>query len=191
MVKLKSEEEFKEAIEDIEDLTAYIRDLNSFLPIAVGSVSATGKIIDVNRAFEELTGYEPLKIIGESLRNIFLEKEEIDRIEQELTKLKIIRNRELTLTSKEGSQILVNLSFSAREDKKGNIFGYFVSLTDITELKKLQEKLEEKVSERTKELQAKVEELEKFHQLAVGRELRIVELKEEIKKLKTKSTRKK
>jgi len=44
--------------------------------------------------------------------------------------------------------------------------------------------LEEKVKERTKELQEKVEELEKFHRLAVGRELKMVELKKEIKKLR-------
>lgn len=44
--------------------------------------------------------------------------------------------------------------------------------------------LEEKVKERTKELREKIEELEKFHKLAVGRELKMIELKEEIKKLK-------
>jgi len=52
------------------------------------------------------------------------------------------------------------------------------------ELKELAESLEEKVKERTKELQERLDELEKFHRLTVGRELKMVELKEEIKKLR-------
>jgi HAMP domain-containing protein len=52
------------------------------------------------------------------------------------------------------------------------------------ELRELAESLEEKVKERTKELQGKVEELERFHKLAVGRELKMVELKKEIENLK-------
>jgi len=45
--------------------------------------------------------------------------------------------------------------------------------------------LEERVEERTRELQEKIEELEKFQKAAVGRELKMIELKKEIKKLKT------
>jgi Amt family ammonium transporter len=59
------------------------------------------------------------------------------------------------------------------------------------ELEELNKALEEKVKERTKELQEKtielqkrVAELEEFHRLAVGRELKMIELKEEIKRLK-------
>ena len=49
--------------------------------------------------------------------------------------------------------------------------------------KEEKERLESMVRQRTKELQAKVEELEKFHKLAVGRELKMIELKEKIKEL--------
>lgn len=52
------------------------------------------------------------------------------------------------------------------------------------ELRELTEKLEDKVRERTRELEKKILELEKFQKLAVGRELKIIELKKEIEKLK-------
>jgi len=52
------------------------------------------------------------------------------------------------------------------------------------ELENLTEELEGKVKERTKKLEEKMEELEKFNKLAVGRELKMVELKEEVEKLK-------
>ncbi len=46
------------------------------------------------------------------------------------------------------------------------------------ELEEMAEGLEDKVKERTKELQERIEELERFHKLTVGRELKMVELKE-------------
>ncbi|MDD5032163.1 MAG: HAMP domain-containing protein [Patescibacteria group bacterium] len=52
------------------------------------------------------------------------------------------------------------------------------------ELKRLTEELEGKVKERTKELQERVNELERFHELTVGREIKMIELKEKIKELK-------
>lgn len=51
------------------------------------------------------------------------------------------------------------------------------------ELEEFAKTLEEKVRERTKELQDRLRELEKFHQLTIGRELKMVELKKEIKRL--------
>lgn len=51
------------------------------------------------------------------------------------------------------------------------------------ELADLNKRLEGKVEERTKELQERMEQLEKFNRLAVGRELKMVELKKEIGKL--------
>jgi len=47
--------------------------------------------------------------------------------------------------------------------------------------------LERKVEERTKELQERIGDLEKFHKITVGRELKMIKLKEEIEKLKGKT----
>lgn len=51
------------------------------------------------------------------------------------------------------------------------------------ELEELAKNLEGQVKQRTKELQEKIQELEKFQKFAVGREIKMVELKEEIKRL--------
>ncbi|MFH1522912.1 MAG: HAMP domain-containing protein [Patescibacteria group bacterium] len=52
------------------------------------------------------------------------------------------------------------------------------------ELKDLSENLEEQVNERTTTLQEKMQELERFNKLAVGRELKMISLKKEIARLK-------
>jgi len=51
------------------------------------------------------------------------------------------------------------------------------------ELKSLTYSLDQQVKERTGELQERIDELEKFRKLTVGRELKMVELKKEIQKL--------
>ena len=48
----------------------------------------------------------------------------------------------------------------------------------------LNKNLEDEVQKRTTELKSKLLELKKFNKIAIGRELRMVELKEEIKRLK-------
>jgi len=52
------------------------------------------------------------------------------------------------------------------------------------ELEQLAANLDQQVKERTKELQERVKELERFQKLALGRELKMIELKKEIEKLK-------
>ncbi|MDF1498103.1 MAG: HAMP domain-containing protein [Patescibacteria group bacterium] len=51
-------------------------------------------------------------------------------------------------------------------------------------LKNLTDELDNKVKDRTKKLNKNIEELERFNNLAIDRELKMIELKKEIKKLK-------
>lgn len=53
----------------------------------------------------------------------------------------------------------------------------------VKELEELAQGLEEKVKKRTREIQKKVQELEKFQKFAVGREIKMVELKKKLKEL--------
>ncbi len=49
------------------------------------------------------------------------------------------------------------------------------------ELQELNEKLEEKVKKRTKKLQSRINDLEKFQRVTVGRELKMLDLKKQVK----------
>ena len=62
-------------------------------------------------------------------------------------------------------------------------------LRNMAETKKLYEKVkksESELTDKTTELETKVKELNRFNKLMIGRELQMVELKEQIKKLKNK-----
>ena len=189
--KSEWEKEIQDLKEDLGDLQKYIEEFTAFLPLAVCTSSPIGIIIDINKAFQNLTGFKEIEIIGKSLKTLFLEKEKLEKALEETFEKGVIRDRELTLLSKEKKEIPVNISLSTRKDASGNFIGYFLALSDITEMKQYREELEKRVKERTKELQERVDELERLQQITVGRELKMIELKEalkqaqdEIKKLK-------
>ena len=78
--------------------------------------------------------------------------------------------------------------------RDGTITHYLGYVLDITErkrseeeLNRLNEELETRVAERTAELEKKNAELERLNKLFVGRELRMIELKERIKELEKKT----
>jgi len=76
-----------------------------------------------------------------------------------------------------------------RQDELGNLFSSLNSMAEklkerTESLREEREGLAEKVAQKTRELQEKINDLEEFNKLTVGRELKMVELKEEIQKLK-------
>ncbi|MCK5281897.1 MAG: HAMP domain-containing protein [Nanoarchaeota archaeon] len=74
------------------------------------------------------------------------------------------------------------------KDETGQLASAFNQMTNdlkmsMVKLEKYSKELEKKVKERTKELEDKNMELEKFNKLAVGRELKMIELKKRINEL--------
>ena len=179
-----STKELEAVKRDLEDTLAYLRDLTFFLPIGFCSVSAVGVITDVNQSFLELSGYKEGEVIGLKISDVFGEKRDLEELIEKCVKENFIRDGELDLLDKQKNKIPVSVALSARKNEEGILFGYFFAVSDITERKRFQNMLEKKVKERTKELQIRIEELEKYHMLTVGRELKMIELKKEIESLK-------
>ena len=69
--------------------------------------------------------------------------------------------------------------YSQPREIEGKTAGRVWSFRDVTARKKAEEALRKN----RRELTARVQELEEFHDIAVGRELRMIELKKEIEQL--------
>ena len=184
MAKDEKEILFQRTIEDLRDLEEYIEEFSAFLPLAVCTVTPREIITNINRSFSELTDYKEIEIIGEEIEILFENKKKWKDLAEQILKGKLVKGEEMILISKGGKKIPVSISASLRKAEEGIIIGYFLAFFDITEIKKLREELEEKVKERTKELQERIDELERIQRLTVGRELKMIELKEEIEELK-------
>jgi hypothetical protein len=72
----------------------------------------------------------------------------------------------------DGTRTALEVFGSPIRDNSGNIWASLVSFQDITERKLAEE-----------EIKTKVAELERFNRLSVGRELRVIELKQKINEL--------
>ena len=115
----------------------------------------------------------------------------------DLLTMGFVENIETSVKTKSGEVKPVNITASALRDKSGNIQGMVITAKDLSELQKLQrekleimekskEEAEKLVKERTAQLKQKIFELERFNKLSVGRELKMIELKKEIERFKSK-----
>ena len=145
-------------------------------------VNMDGKIISVNPAFEKMTGYKRSKLVGKDAADVIqklLKSEDLENAMKGLiTALegKVPVSGELTFISKDGREIPTTFSLSAIKDTEGKPTNLIYNIKDITEFKKA-------VDEKLKVDKRQIEELEKFAKVAVGRELKMVELKKRIKEL--------
>jgi len=162
MVQEKSslELELQRLREDLEFLEGYIKEFSEFLPLPICTVNPLNIILGVNQAFQDFTGYNEIEIGGREITDLFLEKKETEVLAEEISQKNTRVIKELTLLTKDKKKIPVNVYGLSRKDEDGNFIGYFLALSDISEIKKFQEKLEEKVREKTKELEKRTKDLE-------------------------------
>lgn len=97
-------------------------------------------------------------------------------------RIKVKRGGEIEELGKSFNQMAEDIKGSHLElEESRNILEIKVTAR-TKELQDLTKDLEDKVAERTKELQIRINELERFRRLTVGRELRMIDLKKELKR---------
>jgi PAS domain S-box-containing protein len=155
---LDSEKRYRTIVENITD-ALYMHDFK-------------GNIIDVNENACRLLGYKREELIGTNLSMIDSEVNKRllpERMNQLLKDNSILFDGQHV--RKDGSMLPVEISVKVVTREGSGIIQGFVR--DISDRKKTEE-----------EIRQRIQELEDFYDMAIGRELRMIELKEEIEKLK-------
>ncbi len=134
------------------------------MPDSLILADVNGKILRVNERLMNFTGYTKKELIGKSIAKLCAENQEktCTTIIDELTTKKIIRNRELIFQNKSGAKSNIFFSASIVKSKMGHNIGIVCIIHDITDMKKIEEKL------------VKTEKLASIGQLAgqIGHDLR-------------------
>jgi PAS domain S-box-containing protein len=136
----KEEEKISTLLEDLTSLESYARDLFSFLPLPLCLVSSTGIILEVNPAFENITGYNTEEIIGKPIEDIFIKKE-FEEANKETLEKGFIKAKELIIFTKEKKEVPASISTILRKSEEGEIIGYFVGLFDLSSIKETEKDL--------------------------------------------------
>jgi len=160
-------------------------------------VNPDGTIAMVNKATEDLLEYKEREMIGRPLETLF---EEDEKKLGNLLKDETIENLRVKCLTRDKKTIPISLSSSDVRDKYGDLIGRIIVAKDmreienlIVELEKARNNLEERVKEKTRQLEKsrnelilKLEELEKWRRVTVEREEKMIQLKEETEELKEK-----
>jgi PAS domain S-box-containing protein len=162
------------------------------MPVMMDAFDEDYNIIAWNQECERVTGYSAEEMMGNprSLEILYPDAEYREQMIAELVDLGFdFRNKEYTLTCKDGTKKTISWSnISARFPIPGwHTWAIGVDVTErkqaAEELAKHRKHLEHLVQERTRELEARTKELETFNKAMIDREMRIIEMKEEVNRL--------
>ncbi|MCK4448687.1 MAG: response regulator [Candidatus Marinimicrobia bacterium] len=137
------------------------------------TIDKKGFIKFINPVAEALTGWEDGSALGKDLTRVFKikDKETFKSAMKALLKGDI-DSLEKVLISKVKTEIFIDLNAKPIRNDEGITSGFVFIFKDITEHKQTESELNERLRE-----------LESFQRVTVGRELRMIELKEKIKDL--------
>ncbi len=157
----QAEFERETALEALRVAGAYNRSLLEASLDPLVTIGPDGKITDVNRATERATGYERQQLIGTDFSDYFTEPEKARAGYKQVYRDGLVRDYSLELRHRDGHVNSVLYNASVYLDENGEVIGVFAAARDITErkraeeeIRKLNEELEERVHERTAELEA-------------------------------------
>ncbi|HOG76250.1 MAG TPA: PAS domain S-box protein, partial [Candidatus Marinimicrobia bacterium] len=128
---------------EIRELEKYIEDIWQFLPIPVCYINSNNIIVAASASFTKFSGYESEEAVGIEIETLFANQQEIKKIEEEILNSGFVSNIVTTFITKEKNEVPVLLSATARKDEEDNIFGYFMSMLDITKRRQYEQALKE------------------------------------------------
>jgi PAS domain S-box-containing protein len=167
---------------ELDKARAYAESLINNAPDPVFVSDLEGKILTANDAVSQLLGFRPDEVLEQSLSRFISAEEtrEFTAALREVVERGVTRNARLNPRSASGEVIPTSLNASALRDAEGKVIGAIGILRDMRAYEQVVRDLQESKAE----LQEKILDLEKFEEVVVGRELKMIALEKEIETLR-------
>lgn len=145
--------------------------------VGIWQADVEGRFQFVNRRLAEMGGYEPEEVVGKKNMLDVIAPELrpwlAERMQRRREDRLSIQPVEAELIRKDGSRFTALVAPGALYDQEGNFIGFIGAMIDISDRKMLERKLEEQN-----------QEYRRLIDLMAGREIRMAELKEVIRRLR-------
>jgi PAS domain S-box-containing protein len=167
---------------ELDKALSYSQSLIENAPDPVFVSDLEGKILLSNGAVSELLGFRRDELVEQSLSRFISEEEtrEFTAALREVVARGVTRNARLNPRAATGEVIPTTLNASALRDPEGNVIGAIGILRDMRAYEQVVRDLEQSKIE----LQEKILDLEKFEEVVVGRELKMIALEKELESLR-------
>ncbi len=167
---------------ELDKALAYSDSLIKNAPDPIFVSDLEGKILQANDAVYELLGFRTDEVLEQSLSRFISAEETREFLAalKEVIERGVTRNARLTPRTASHEVIPTTLNASALRDTNGKVIGAIGILRDMRAYEKVVNDLQESKAE----LQEKILDLEKFEEVVVGRELKMIALEKEIENLK-------
>jgi len=166
---------------ELDKARAYAQRLIDDAPDPVFVSDLEGKILQANEAVSQLLGFRQDEVVEQSLSRFISPEEtrEFTAALREVVERGVTRNAVLNPRSAAGEVIPTTLNASALRDSDGKVIGAIGILRDMRAYEEVVRDLEQSKTE----LQEKILDLEKFEEVVVGRELKMIALEKELENL--------
>jgi PAS domain S-box-containing protein len=137
--------ERKRAEQEIQNLQNYNRGLIEASPDPLVTFDKKGILMDVNEAKIRATGRTREELIGTPFADYFTDSEEAYKEVMLVFETGEVRDYELVMKARDGTETIVAYNASVYEDQTGQVVGAVGVARDITERKKTQQELQETI----------------------------------------------
>jgi PAS domain S-box-containing protein len=167
---------------ELDKALSYSQSLIEDAPDPVFVTDLEGKILQANDAVSALLGFRRDEVVEQSLSRFISAEEtrEFTAALREVVARGVTRNARLNPRAATGEVIPTTLNASALRDPEGNVIGAIGILRDMRAYEQVVRDLEQSKTE----LQEKILDLEKFEEVVVGRELKMIMLEKELESLR-------